>query len=168
MTQFVLAVVAGTWVRELWDSNSLYTEVSPKDLFSHLQVGCTSRHSLDLLVLHNKMQRYQLKVESIPEYINMLEDVQRQAVRAGRTISYKTLLLFSSTTMLTSDRFPRANDNWEERGERENTWTQWKTAYKKAHTKARVKAQANDVTAKFGAEIMPPVKINQIPLLAIS
>ena len=32
-TQFVLAVVSNTWVRKLRDSNSLYTKISPKDIF---------------------------------------------------------------------------------------------------------------------------------------
>ena len=78
-TQFVLAVFADTWVRELRDSDSLYTKVGPKELFSHIQAECTVRHALDLLALHKKMQRYHLEVEGIPEYINMLEDAQRQA-----------------------------------------------------------------------------------------
>ena len=73
------------------------------------------------MALHNKMQRYHLEVEEVPEYINMLEDAQRQAGRAGRTISNETLLLFLSTAMLTTERFPRANDDWEERAERDKT-----------------------------------------------
>ena len=81
----------------------------------------------------------------------MLKDAQRQADRAGQTIADETLLLFASTAMLTSEWFPRANDEWEERAKRDNTWSQWKTAYKKAHAQAMVKAQANDGTAKFGA-----------------
>ena len=105
-TQFVLAVVSDTWVHELRDRDLLYTEVTPKDLFAHLQVECTGRHSLDLLTLHNEMQRYHLEVEGIPEYINMLKDAQRQAGQTGRTIAYKTLLHFASTAMLTSDHFP--------------------------------------------------------------
>ena len=76
-TQFVLVVVADTWVRELRDPDKIYTKVFPQDLFSHLQAGCTSWHALDLLALHNKMQRYHLEVEGIPEYINMLEDAQQ-------------------------------------------------------------------------------------------
>ena len=112
MTQFVLAVVADTWVRELQDPEAIYTEVPPKDLLSHIQAGCTGRHALDLLALHNEMQRYHLEVKGIPEYINMLEDAQRQAGRAGRTIADKTLLLFASTAMLTTEKFPRANDDW--------------------------------------------------------
>ena len=63
----MLAVVADTWVRELRDSDSLYTKVSPKDIFSHLQAGCTGRHALDLLVLDIEMLRYHLEVEGIPE-----------------------------------------------------------------------------------------------------
>ena len=53
--------------------------------------------------------------------------------------------------MLTSERFLRANDDWEERAERDKTWSQWKNAYKRAHAKARVKAQANNGSVKFGA-----------------
>ena len=57
------------------------------------------------------MQRYHLEVEGIPEYINMLEDAQRQAGRAGQTISDDTLLLFTSTAMITSEKFTRANND---------------------------------------------------------
>ena len=81
-------------------------------------MGFTGRHTLDLLVLHNEMQRYHLEVEGIPEYINMLEDAQRQAVRAERTIADKTLPLFASTEMLTSEHFLHANDDWGECVER--------------------------------------------------
>ena len=102
----MLAVVADTWVCELWDTDSLYTEVGPEYLFAHLQLGCTGRHALDLLALHNEMQRYHLKVEGILEYINMLNDAQQQAGRAGITITDETLLLFVSTVMLTSEGFP--------------------------------------------------------------
>ena len=101
--------------------------------------------------MHNEMQRYHLEVEGIPEYINMLKDAHRQAGRSGRTIADKTLLLFASTAMLTSELFPRSNDDWEESAERDNTWPQWKSAHKRAHAKARVKAQANNGSAKFGA-----------------
>ena len=97
------------------------------------------------------MQRYHLEVEGIPEYINMLEDAQRQAGRAGRAILDETLLLFASTVILTSEGFPRANDTWEDGAETDKTWAAWKLAYKQAHAKARVKAQAHGGNTKFGA-----------------
>ena len=39
--QFILAIVKDTWVRELRDMENFYTDVAPKALLSHLQVGCT-------------------------------------------------------------------------------------------------------------------------------
>ena len=56
-TQFVLAIVADALVRELHDPDTIYTEVGPEDLFAHLQEGCTGWNALDLLALHNEMQR---------------------------------------------------------------------------------------------------------------
>ena len=56
------------------------------------------------------MQRYHLEVEGILEYINMLKDAQKQAGQAGLKIANKTLLLFSKTAMLTTERFPRINN----------------------------------------------------------
>ena len=105
-TQFVFAVVADTWVRELRDPETIYTDINPRDLLAHLQAGCTGRHALDLLVLHNEMERYHLEVEGIPEYINMLEDAQRQARQAGHAISDDTLLLFSSTEISQVSGYP--------------------------------------------------------------
>ena len=101
---------------------TFYTDVAPKVILTHLQAGCTVRHTLNLLTIHNEMQRYHLEVEGIPEYINMLEDAQKQAGRAGQIIAYKTLLLFTSTSMLTADRYPRDKNNWRDRSEGKNTW----------------------------------------------
>ena len=80
-------------------------------MFAHMRAGCTNRYALDLLALHNEIQRYHIEVEGISEYINMLKDAQRQAGRAGCTITDDILLLFARTAMLTSERFPRANDD---------------------------------------------------------
>ena len=73
-TQFVIAVVADTWVQELRDTETIYTKVAPKDLLSHLQAGCTGRHALNLLALHNELQRYRLQFKGTPKNSNMLED----------------------------------------------------------------------------------------------
>ena len=81
----------------------------------------------------------------------MLDNAQKKAGRAGRTIANKTLLLFTMTTMLTTEKFPRANKNWKDHAESDKTWTNWKEAYKKAQAKACIKAQANKGTVKFGA-----------------
>ena len=76
-TQFILTVFADTWVQELRDTKTIYNEVAPTDLHSHLQAVRTGRCTLDLMALHNVMQRYHLEVEGIPEYINMIEDAHK-------------------------------------------------------------------------------------------
>ena len=53
--------------------------------------------------------------------------------------------------MLTSERFPRANDDWEDQAECNKTWATWKHAYKQAHAKVRVKAQIHEGSTKFRA-----------------
>ena len=70
--------------------------------------------------------------------------------------------------MLATGRFPRTNNDWEDRAESDKTWENWKEAYKKAHAKARIKAKANEGTVKFGAansaahlETMQNVEKNQ-------
>ena len=94
----------------------------------------------------------------------MLEDAQRQSGRAGRAILDETILLFASTAMLTSERFPRANNAWKDREEVDKTWAAWKLAYKQAHAKTRVKAQAHGGNTNFGAanSAVPPE--SQLPL----
>ena len=47
-TQFILAAADDTWVREIRDTETLYTDVAPKLLLFHLQAGCTVCHALDL------------------------------------------------------------------------------------------------------------------------
>ena len=126
-------------------------DVAPKALLAHLQVGFTGCRALDLMVLNTEIQRYHLEVEGISKYINMLEEAQKQAGRAGLTIADKTLLLFASTTMLMMERYPRTNNYWEDRSKEGKTWADWKTAYNRAHAKARVKAQAAEGSDKFGA-----------------
>ena len=110
------------------------------------------------------MQRYHLEVKGIPEYINMIEDAQWQAGRAGRVIYDNTLLLFASMVMLTSEWFPRANDAWEDQAEPDKTWVAWKLAYKQAHSKARVKAQAHGGNTKFGTANSAACPEDQLPL----
>ena len=63
------------------------------------------------------MQRYQLEVEGIPEYINMLKNAQKKAGRYSCMIANETLLLFASTAMLTTEIFTRTNNDWEDRAE---------------------------------------------------
>ena len=94
--QFNLAIDEDTLMREIRDTETIYTGLAPKALLAHLQAGCTGCHALDLLAMHNEMQHYHLKVDGIPEYINMLEDAQNKRGDA----SAKSLTKCSSSSQL--------------------------------------------------------------------
>ena len=84
------------------------------------------------------MQTYHEDMEGIPEYINKLEDSQKHSTRAGNMITYPTLLLFGANAIFRTDRFPRANEIWEELTVSYRNWSRWKAIYRKA-----------DMTEKF-------------------
>eukprot|EP00804_Cyclotella_cryptica_P026727 CCRYP_007946-RA/>CCRYP_007946-RA protein AED:0.48 eAED:0.48 QI:0/-1/0/1/-1/1/1/0/67 len=52
-------------------------------------------------------------VDSIPEYINMLEAAQRKLACANLPMSDDQLLAIASTAVLASNHFHRPTDDWE-------------------------------------------------------
>ena len=78
-------------------------------------------------------------MEGIPEYINKLEDAQKQSNRVGNPITYPTLLLFTANDMLLTDRFPRSNEILEELDSSNRNWFRWKAIYRKADMAEKVK-----------------------------
>ena len=121
-SKFILAIVEDTWVRKLRNPDLFYTAVKPRALLAHLQAMCVGLHATDVLNIQNNMQTYHEDMEGIPTYINKLEDAQKQSNRAGNPITDPTLLIFAANAMLRTDRFPRANEIWEDLPGADRTW----------------------------------------------
>ena len=135
---FILRVVEDTWVQELQDAIKFYTDVEPWALLTHLQRHATGRHAFDLLSRMDQMSQYHLEHEGVPEYINTLEDAQKMAALSDKSneIADGTLLLIASTLVLKLQRYPRANEKWEDMTKDAQTWEGWKVLYKESHAKA--------------------------------
>ena len=105
-------------------------------------------HATDVLNLQNEMQTYHEYTDGIPEYINKLEDAQKQSTRSGNLITDPNLLLFVANAMLRIDRLPRSNEIWEELPGVDRTWARWKEIYQKADMAKKVKktVQADKTT----------------------
>ena len=99
-------------------------------------------HATDIMNLQNEIQTYHEDMEGIPAYINKLEDAQKQSNRAGNPITDPTLLLFTANAMLRIDRFPRANNIWEELPGADRTWERWKAIYRKVDMVKKFKKTA--------------------------
>ena len=109
-----------------------YAAVLPRDLLDHLQLSWGGLYALDDLALQNDVQRFHLDAEGMPEYINALEDAQKQSRSANHNITYATLLLMATNAMLATQRFLRANKRWEKKNYQAKTWPAWKNLYKEA------------------------------------
>ena len=111
------------------------------------------------------MQTYHEDMEGNPEYINKLEDSQKQSTRVGNPITDPTLLLFAANAMLHTNRFPRANKSWEELPGADRTWARWKAIYQKADMAKKVKKTAQGVQdhcgshGAFDKEIAPELEL---------
>ena len=52
----ILHAVDKTWVLELKDEETLFTQVTLRQLLDHLQSICGGLHAIDVLALQNEMQ----------------------------------------------------------------------------------------------------------------
>ena len=77
----IIHVVDETWVLELKDEETLFMQVTPRQLLDHLQSICGSLHAIDVLALQNEMQEYHKDSEGILKYINTLEAAQNRPKR---------------------------------------------------------------------------------------
>ena len=104
--QFILKAAKDMWARELRDPDNFYKMVKATDLLTHLQSICGVLHALDVLALQNEIQRFHIKAEGIPEYINTLEDSQKTSKRTENTITNSTLIMIATNAMLANVAFP--------------------------------------------------------------
>ena len=96
------------------------------------------------------MQTYYEDMEGIPEYINKLKDAQKQSTQAGNPITDPTLLNFAANAMLRTDRFPWANEIWEELPGANRIWTRWKEIYRKSDIAEKFEKTAQGGQDHFG------------------
>ena len=113
--RFIVRVVADVWISPLSKGGpTFYVKRKTKELLDQLQVVCTGRHAIDLLAIQDKMRTMHVSIDTILQYITALEKVQLQADRAEMPIPDNYLIMVATKVMLSSERFPRANEGWED------------------------------------------------------
>ena len=104
-----LHAVDKTWVLELKDKETLFTQVTSRQLMDHLQSICGGLHAIDVLALHNEMQEYHTDSEGILDLKNALEATQKKSKRgtSNNPITDAKLLLIATNAMLKTGAHPR-------------------------------------------------------------
>ena len=98
------------------------------------------------------MWKYHQQDDGIPEYINMLEDAQRTALRIDETnpITDTSLLNITTAAILSLQKFARTTEEWEDVPPVEKHWKKCKTMYKSAQGREHARAKARDGKNSFG------------------
>ncbi len=146
---FIKAVVNNTWICNLPDTKTFYSNVTALAIFDHLRESSSGLHALDMALLTIQMSQYYKGTPDIPKYIFLLEDAHRKAARAHLPVTDQTLIVLASTALLATDTFSRTTELWEEVDPAIKTWAAWKTAYLAAH-----KNRANRLCATGGAHYL--------------
>ena len=97
------------------------------------------------------MRTMHVSTDRIPQYIAALEKAQLQAARAEMPIPDNYLMMVATKAMLSSERYPRANEDWEDLEKDSKSWKKWCELYKKADIKETIRIQAGGKEAEqFG------------------
>ena len=89
--------------------------------------------------------------DTIPQYIAALENAQLRAARAEMPIPDNYLMMVATKAILSSERFTRVNDDWEDLEKVSKLWTNLCKLYKKADMKETIRIQTGGKEAEqFG------------------
>ena len=97
------------------------------------------------------MRKTQNEWDTIPQYIEALEDTQQQAKCAKMLIKDANLVIYATRSMLSTEQYPKANDLWEDLDRVDRTWKEWKAIYTKADRKDIVKCMTDENFEQFSS-----------------
>ena len=119
--RFINDSIEDVWLAELKKKYTIYAESTALELIEHLYKTCLGTHEIDVLDLQDQMRELQLKADSIPEYIEKMDKFLEQSERTDNKIPDATMVNISTKAMLSTERFPKANDDWEDLSKTERT-----------------------------------------------
>jgi hypothetical protein len=119
----IKAIVNNTWICNLCNPKTFYSNVTALAIFNHLCECFGGLQVLDMVLLTIQMSKNYKVMPDIPEYILLLEDAQCKAARACPPITNQTLTVLASTALLAADTFPCTTELWEELDPANKTWT---------------------------------------------
>jgi hypothetical protein len=133
--EFLCKVIDEVWFNDLKDTDTFYTKVTARKIIAFLDANSGGLHVINMISLRTNMHNSCTQADSIPQYINMLEDAQKKATRAGMPIANVELMMMASAAVLVAQHFLCEVNIWEGLPSASRTWTAWKTAFRLAHVK---------------------------------
>ena len=136
----IVRVFAYVWISSLLKgSPTFYAKQKTKELLDHLHVVCTGHHDIDFLA-----RKMHVSTDRIPQYIVALEKAQLQAAKAEMPILDIYQMMVAMKVMLLLERFPLANEDWEDLEKVSKSWMKWCELYNKVYTKETTQIQSGE------------------------
>jgi hypothetical protein len=110
--KFLCKVINEVWYNNLKNADTLYTKVMACKIIAFLDANSGRLYTINMISLRTNIHNYYTQADGIPQYINMLEDAQKKATRAGMPIADVKLVMMASAAILVAQHFPRKVDNW--------------------------------------------------------
>ncbi len=143
MSKFLHNIMDEIWYNDLKHANTFYTKVTTTNIMALLDANSRGLHALDMITMHTNMAQYYVQVDGIPQFIVMLEDAQKKAMRASMPIANVKLVMMASAAVLAAQHFPREVDDWEGLLALARMWQAWKVAFCLAHLERQRQLQAS-------------------------
>jgi hypothetical protein len=93
VTKFLRKAIKEVWYNDLKDAETFYTKVTALDIMALLDANSGGLHAINMIGLRTNMHQYYTQAEGIPQFINMMEDAQKKAKRAGMPIANDKLVM---------------------------------------------------------------------------
>jgi hypothetical protein len=104
--KFLRKTVDEVWFNDLKDADTFYMKVTALEMISFLGANSGGLHAVDMISLQTNMHQYYVQSDGIPQFINMLEDAQKKAKRAGMPIADIEIVMMASAAILVAQHFP--------------------------------------------------------------
>jgi hypothetical protein len=143
MAKFLHDVVDEIWYNDLKNPYTFYMKVTAINIMSLLDASSGGLHALNMITLRTNMMQYYVQADGIPQFIIMMEDAQKMAMRAGMPIAGVELVMMALAAVLAAQHFPCKVDDWEGLPTKAHTWQAWKVAFRLAHLKRQSQLQAS-------------------------
>ena len=115
-------------------------------LLNHLRVVCTSLHEVDAVTIGPAMLNMYNDAESIPQYINMLEEARKRSPRADLPIADDTVFAIASCLDLASGNVPHDCKKWNALNGRRTCGTLGKPGFARPTRPDREQTQSMTIT----------------------
>ena len=66
------------WYNDLKDAETFYTKVTAIEIMALLDANSGGLHAVDMISLRTNMTQYYVQADGIPQFIVMMEDVQKK------------------------------------------------------------------------------------------